>query len=91
MQEISTESKERTYWVSMQPITVMGQIFSNQTGRFPITSRSHGNKYVMIVYDFDSNAILAEPLQSRNENKLLRAHTKIQYILTNHGLKPVLQ
>ncbi len=28
-----------------------------------------GNKYVMIVYDYDSNAILSEPLTARSENK----------------------
>ncbi len=45
----------------------------------------------MIVYGYDSNAILlAEPLQSRNENTLLRAYTKIHTELTDRGLNPVL-
>jgi hypothetical protein len=74
----------------MQPIKITGQIFSDQTGRFPITS-SRGNKYIMVVYDYDSNAILTEPLTSRTEMELLRAYTKIHTFLTERGLKPVLQ
>jgi hypothetical protein len=84
------EPKERTNWVYMKPIEVTGKIFSDQTGRFPVTS-SRGNKYVMIVYDYDSNAILAEPLKSRNEVELLRAYTKIHTELSDRGLKPNLQ
>ncbi len=49
------ETTVRTNWVYMQPIEVTGQIYSDQTGRFPQTS-SRGNKYIMIVYDYDSNA-----------------------------------
>jgi hypothetical protein len=41
----------------MKPVEITGQIFSDQTGRFPITS-SRGNKYIMVVYDYKSNAIL---------------------------------
>jgi hypothetical protein len=88
--ESPPEPKTRTNWVYMQPIEVTGKIFSNQTGRFPLTS-SRGNKYIMIVYDYDSNAILAEPLKSRSENELLRAYTKIHDELSSRGLKPVLQ
>jgi hypothetical protein len=32
-----------------------GQIYMDQTGRFPVVS-SRGNKYIMILYDYDSNA-----------------------------------
>jgi hypothetical protein len=83
-------SAVQTHWVFMKPIEITGQIYSNQTGRFPVTS-SRGSKYVMIVYDYDSNAILAEPLASRNESDLLRAYTKLHTYLTERGLKPVLQ
>src|SRR5688500_4871495 len=36
---------------------------------------SRGNKYVMIIYNHDSNAILAEPLKLRVENNMLGAFT----------------
>jgi hypothetical protein len=38
-----------------------GQIYTDQTGRFPVVS-SRGNKYIMILYDYDSNAILAKAI-----------------------------
>jgi hypothetical protein len=34
-----------------------GQIYTDQAGRFPVVS-SKGNTYIMILYDYDSNAIL---------------------------------
>jgi hypothetical protein len=41
-----------------------GQIYTDQTGRFPVVS-SKGNKYIMILYDYDSNAILAQHIKYR--------------------------
>ena len=64
------ETTVRTNWVYMQPIEVTGQIYSDQTGRFPQTS-IRGNKYIMIVYDYPFNAILAEPITSRTEDELV--------------------
>jgi hypothetical protein len=49
-----------------------GQIYTDQTGRFPVVS-SKGNKYIMILYDYDSNAILAQPIKDRTTPGLLRA------------------
>ena len=47
----------------------------DQTERFLVTS-SKGNKYIMIMYNYDSNNILGEALRSRTGDKLLRAFTK---------------
>jgi hypothetical protein len=41
-----------------------GQIYTDQTGRFPVISIK-GNKYNMILYDYDRNAILAQPIKDR--------------------------
>jgi hypothetical protein len=49
-----------------------GQIYTDKTGRFPVVS-SKGNKYIMILYDYDSNAILAQPIKDRTAPELLRA------------------
>jgi hypothetical protein len=83
-------SHEQTHCVYMKPIAVTGQIHSDQTGRFPITS-SRGSKCIMVVYDYDSNTILTEPLTSCIETELLRAYSKLYDYLTAWGLKPVLQ
>jgi hypothetical protein len=34
-----------------------GQIYTDQTGRFPVIS-SKGNTYIIVLYEYDSNAIL---------------------------------
>ena len=64
--------------------------FSDQTGRFPKTS-SKGSKYIMVVYDEDANAILAEALNSRSEHELVRAMTKIHEYLKQRGVNPEIQ
>jgi hypothetical protein len=45
----------------------------------------------MVVYDYDSAAILAEPIKNRTENELLRAYSRMHQYLTDQGLKPQLQ
>jgi hypothetical protein len=84
------EPTVRTHLVYAKVVTITGQIDSNQTGRFPVTS-SKGNKYIMVVYDFDSVAILAEPIKNRTESELLRAYSRMHQYLTDRGLKPQLQ
>jgi hypothetical protein len=41
-----------------------GQIYTDQTGRFPMIS-SKGNKYIIVLYEYDGNAKLAEPIKNR--------------------------
>jgi hypothetical protein len=45
----------------------------------------------MILYDYDSNAILAAPLRSRSEHDLVAAYTSLHQYLVDRGLKPQLQ
>ena len=39
-----------------------GQVYVDQMGEFPCTS-SNGNHYVMVLYDYDSNAILMDQFE----------------------------
>ena len=64
-----------------------GKIYADQTGKFPCTSAS-GNNYIMVIYDYDSNAILLEPIRNRKGPTLVEAHTKVHQRLTNAGLRP---
>ena len=38
--------------------------YTDQTGKFPVTS-GRGTKYLMIMCEVDSNAILAEPMKTK--------------------------
>ena len=67
-----------------------GKIHSDQTGRFPI-QLSRGNKYMMVIYAYDPNAILVEPLPDRSKESILQVYQKIIQHLTRRGFKPRLQ
>jgi hypothetical protein len=55
-------------------------------GKFPIIS-SKGNKYIMVLYDYDSNAILAQPIKDRTAPELLKAFQIMEQELVARGLK----
>ena len=54
-----------------------GVIATYQTGRFPITYRL-GNSYIMVLYDFDSNAILATGIKYRTKEHLIEVFKEAQ-------------
>jgi hypothetical protein len=66
------------------------QIYSDLTGRFPTTSLS-GNKYILILYDYDSNSVLSAPIKSRGDKEIVRAFDFLIQSLILRGLKPHLQ
>jgi hypothetical protein len=53
-----------------------GKSYSDLTGRFPSISVT-GNLYVLVLYTYDNNAILVEPLPRRSDAEQLKAYTKI--------------
>ena len=67
-----------------------GAIASDQTGRFPVTL-ARGMQYLLVAYDYNSNAILTEPLLNRTAKEILRAYTSIHTLLVEQGLRPRLQ
>ena len=81
------KDKSEEGYFEVLPIATTGKTFSDQTGRFPVTS-SRGNKYIMIFYDYDSNSILGEPLKSRSAEELVRAFSKIHTNLKEKGSDP---
>ena len=57
------------------------------TGAFPYVS-SRGNKYIFILYDYDSNSILTHPLKSKNAGEIKQAWVYLHTKLRNSGLEP---
>ena len=80
------ENPARENLVCMRPVDVSGQIFSDQTGRFPRVS-SRGNMSVMVLYYYDSNVILIEPLKNNTTSELVRAQTRLTQYLLYRGLE----
>jgi hypothetical protein len=54
---------ERSHLVFAGTIELRNEVATDLTGRFPVQS-SRGHKYILILYDFDSNAILAKPMRN---------------------------
>ena len=57
------------------------------TGPFPYTS-SRGNRYVFVLYDYDSNAILTAPLKSKTAGDIKDAWIHLHSKLHNRGVAP---
>ena len=61
--------------------------FSEQTGQFPTRSKQ-GNKYIMIMVEIDSSAILVKPMKSRKDAKMIQAYNALLQQLQRAGISP---
>jgi hypothetical protein len=66
-----------------------GQIYTDQTGIFQVVS-SKVNTYIMILYDYDINATLAQPIKYRTTPELLKAFQVMEQELVTRGMRPKL-
>ena len=73
--------------VYLHTVEFTGKVSTDQTVRFPVTS-SRGSKYLMVLYDHDSNAILADLLTSCSEHELIRSTRVLHAYLCDCGLTP---
>ena len=66
------------------------KMYSDQTGRFPVTSIKE-NQYVMVIYDMDiSGAVLVEPMRNRTSGEMVKAYTAAIKRLHNAGVRPTM-
>ena len=47
-----------------------------------------GMQYICVLYDYDSNAILVEPMKSRSDADMEKSYNKLYYYLTDRGWTP---
>ena len=71
----------------MIPFKSTSKAFTDLTGPFPSVS-SRGNKYVLIAYDYDSNAILATPVKTRRAGEMTKAFKHLYNKLAKRGSAP---
>jgi len=71
------------------PMKPMGQTYMDLTGKF-VAASSNGNNYILIIYDYDSNAILAIPLKNRRAESILQVYKMGHARLCAAGCKPKL-
>ena len=63
----------RELHLCVKPISTL---YTDDTGQFPVRSRS-GNQYLMVAYHCNTNAILVEPFQTREDCHCIPAYTRI--------------
>jgi hypothetical protein len=83
---------DRKHYVGVNAIKsedLKGIISTDLPGRFPLTS-ARGHAYVFVLYDFDSNSILAAPIKIRRKNSLIQGYQHCLLELTRAGIKPIL-
>ena len=71
----------------ISPFNIKRKGLSNLAGAFPHKS-SRGNLYIMILYDYDSNAILSKPIKNRQASTIRDAFLKIHDILKSRDNDP---
>ena len=75
------QRKTKEVFIKIKPLDT---VYSDQTGTFPYLS-SRGFRYIMIVYDYDMNAILSLPLRSKSGSEQLSAITRLHDQLSDQG------
>jgi len=80
--------KTNFLYADCQPAT--GQIYTDPTGRFVVPSVS-GNSYILVVYDYNSNFIHAEPMRNRTKEVILAAYQRVISLLKSRGLENNIQ
>ena len=73
-----------------QTIKFTGKLVTYQIGHFLLTS-SIGRKYIMVLYDHDSNVIICEPMKPQSDHKLICAYSALHSNLTKRGIRPTFQ
>ena len=66
---------------------VLNTVFSDQTGQLPTISK-RGNKYIMVMVEIDSNAILLDPIKNRTDAELTRSYRAMMLLLNHAGIVP---
>jgi hypothetical protein len=62
-------------------------MFSTQTGQFPMQLQQ-GNKYIMVMVEIGSNAILVEPMKSHKDAEMIQAYDALLQQLKRAGIVP---
>lgn len=49
---------------------------------------NQGNKYILVLYEYDTNTILTEGINNRTTHIILRAYKELVMYLFNRGFQP---
>ena len=75
------------YAAILDPSAPTGRTYSDLTGRFPVQS-NRGSNYILVVYEYDSNAIIVQPLRNRTAPEIKCVFQSVVHYLNAWGLHP---
>ena len=75
------------YTAILDPSASTGHTYSDLTGRFLVQS-NHGTNYILVVYEYDSNAIIVRPLRNRTTPEIKHIFQSVVHYLNTRGLCP---
>ena len=81
------EQKSNDYIFKVVSLENVNKAYGDLTGAFPYTS-ARGNRYFLVVYCYDANAILVQLLKNRTAGEIKKGYANIIEILQNAGCKP---
>lgn len=85
--ESATTSTAKSRQCCIKIIELSRKLCIDQTGRFLVTS-SKGNKYVIVIYDHDSNVILARAIKTKSALEQLEKIKEIHSYLNQRNIIP---
>ena len=86
-------TKDQKQWIGTHFVPLeelKGMIATDQTGQFPIVSITD-MQCIMVLYNYDSNVILAQPCRSRTGLELTETYNKVYKWFIKAGVVPVIQ
>ena len=78
------KQKTSSCFATITKVPTKRTTYIDQTGKFPYQS-SRGNQYLFVLYDYDANCILFEPIKNRTGESITKAWKKCHEKLTKHG------
>ena len=82
-----TNQKTHDVAYTITTMTRADTAYMDLTGRFPHQS-SRGNNYILVAYHYDSNAILATPLKSKQAAEITRGWNELNDQCSQAGIQP---
>jgi len=86
---ILLDRKERVGAHVVEFAKLKGYIATDPCGSYP-TMFSRGMKYIFVLYDYDSNAILAAPMKPWKGSDMVKAFDECYQQLKNTEITPIL-
>ena len=84
--EPEAETKISEVFVAYLTTNTDSVAYTDLTSKFPITSLK-GNKYILVICHYDTNAILVKPLKNRSDSETLAVYNEIHNDLQQWGFK----